>query len=94
MSALGQKRTFAVQKRHVRFTPKSGHVRRTRHVRFVPIADISVLVVLCAHSSKLGPVSAGNFIQLFLRSLYGWYAGSGSYFSKKTFQPRRCDSPE
>jgi hypothetical protein len=25
MSALGQKRTFAVQKRHVPFTPESGH---------------------------------------------------------------------
>ena len=27
MSALGHKRTFARAKRHVRFTPKSGHVR-------------------------------------------------------------------
>jgi hypothetical protein len=27
MSAMGQKETFALQKRHVRFTPKSGHVR-------------------------------------------------------------------
>ena len=25
MSALGQKRTFAGAKRHVRFTPNSGH---------------------------------------------------------------------
>jgi hypothetical protein len=25
MSALGHQRTFAVQKAHVRFTPKSGH---------------------------------------------------------------------
>ena len=34
MSALGQKQTFAVQKRYVRFTPKSRHVRCTRDVRF------------------------------------------------------------
>ena len=33
MSALGQKRTFAVQNRHVRFTPKSGHSQRHRLVR-------------------------------------------------------------
>jgi hypothetical protein len=26
MSALGQKKTFAAQKSHVRFTPESGHV--------------------------------------------------------------------
>ena len=29
-------------KRHVRFTPESGHVRCTRYVRFVPIADIAI----------------------------------------------------
>ena len=28
MSALGQKRTCAVQERHVRFTPKSGHAAK------------------------------------------------------------------
>ena len=28
-------------KSHVRFTPESGHVRCTRDVRFVPIADIN-----------------------------------------------------
>ena len=28
MSALGQKRTLCSAKRHVRFTPESGHVRR------------------------------------------------------------------
>ena len=34
MSALGQKQTFAsVNKRDVRFTPKSGHVQRTGNVR-------------------------------------------------------------
>ena len=27
MSALGHKRTFAMQNRHVRFTPESGHVQ-------------------------------------------------------------------
>ena len=38
MSALGHKQTFAMQNRHVRFTPDSGHVQCTAHVRFVPIA--------------------------------------------------------
>ena len=41
MSALGQKRTFAVQNVHVRFTPESGHLQAQVDVRFVPIADIS-----------------------------------------------------
>ena len=40
MSALGHKRTCRDAKRHVRFTPESGHVRCTSDVRFVPIADI------------------------------------------------------
>ena len=40
MSALGHKRTFAVQK-HVRFTPKADMCDALAHVRFVPIADIS-----------------------------------------------------
>ena len=54
MSALGQKRTFCdagpmsalvkqklQRKSYVRFTPKSGHVRYTSDVRFVPIADMA-----------------------------------------------------
>ena len=52
MSALGHKRTFAVQKAHVRFTPKSGHVRCTRHVRFVPIADISAAKKIAIRSPR------------------------------------------
>ena len=57
MSALGQKQTFAA-KRHVRFTPKSGHVQRTRcllcansgHVRcdydvcYGPEADVANII--------------------------------------------------
>ena len=31
LSALGQKQTYALQKRHVRFTPNSD--RKSRHVR-------------------------------------------------------------
>ena len=33
MSALGQKQTFAAQKRHVRFTPEGGHLCVERYVR-------------------------------------------------------------
>ena len=44
MSALGHKRTFALAKGHVRFTPESGHVRALGHVRFVPIADIATIL--------------------------------------------------
>ena len=41
MSALGQKRTFAVQNGQCPPTPKSGHVRcNERYVRYVPKADI------------------------------------------------------
>ena len=59
MSALGQKQTFAVQNVHVRFTPKSGHVRRTRDVRFVPIADIGSLLLLRNKEPETpGPSSA------------------------------------
>jgi len=44
MSALGQKQTFAVQKRMSALPPKADMCGATRDVRFVPIADI---VVIC-----------------------------------------------
>ena len=43
MSALGHKRTYAVQKAMSALPPKSGHVQCTSHVCFVPIADIALL---------------------------------------------------
>ena len=40
MSALGQKQTFAVQKGMSALHPKADMCSATRHVCFVPIADI------------------------------------------------------
>ena len=40
MSALGQKRTYAVQKGMSALPPKADMCAATRYVRFVPIADI------------------------------------------------------
>ena len=40
MSALGHKRTFAVQKGMSALPPKADMCGATRDVRFVPIADI------------------------------------------------------
>jgi hypothetical protein len=46
MSALGQKQTRAVQKVMSALPPKADILRSSRHVRFVPIADI------CVHGSN------------------------------------------
>ena len=43
MSALGQKRTFALQNVMSALPPKADMCAATRHVRFVPIADIARL---------------------------------------------------
>ena len=40
MSALGQKQTFAMQQGMSALPPKADMCSATRHVRFVPIADI------------------------------------------------------
>ena len=40
MSALGHKQTFAVHKPMSALPPKADMCSATRHVRFVPIADI------------------------------------------------------
>ena len=42
MSALGHKRTFAVQKRMSALPPKADMCSALVHVRFVPKADIAV----------------------------------------------------
>ena len=42
MSALGQKRTCAVQNVMSALPPKADMCGATRHVRFVPIADIGL----------------------------------------------------
>ena len=41
MSALGQKRTFAVQNGMSALPPKADMCSATRYVRFVPIADMT-----------------------------------------------------
>ena len=43
MSALGHKRTYAVQKGMSALPPKADMCSATRYVRFVPIADIAAL---------------------------------------------------
>ena len=45
MSALGHKRTFAVQKGMSALPPKADINRGKRHVCFVPIADITAYYV-------------------------------------------------
>ena len=42
MSALGQKQTFAVHNGVSALHPKADMCSATRHVRFVPIADIAL----------------------------------------------------
>ena len=66
--------------------PKADICIAQAHVRFGPIADITL--------SELGAIFAGNFVQLLLASLYWRGAGSRSYFAEKTFQPDRCNGPE
>ena len=46
MSALGHKRTFAVQNAMSALPPKADMCGATRYVRFVPIADISLFMRL------------------------------------------------
>ena len=53
MSALGQKQTFAVQKRMSALPPKADMCSALAHVRFVPIADISQLEQKQKHSLKV-----------------------------------------
>ncbi|MFZ1002616.1 MAG: hypothetical protein WAN68_11485, partial [Pseudolabrys sp.] len=44
MSALGQKQTRALQKVMSALPPKADMCGATRHVRFVPIADIALFI--------------------------------------------------
>ena len=44
MSALGHKQTFAMQNAMSALPPKADMCGATRHVRFVPIADIGSLI--------------------------------------------------
>ena len=46
MSALGHKRTCAVQEGMSALPPEADMCSATRYVRFVPIADISTLICL------------------------------------------------
>ena len=43
MSALGQKQAFAIQKGMSALPPKADMCSATQNVRFVPIADITLL---------------------------------------------------
>ena len=58
MSALGHKRTYAVQKGMSALPPKADMCSATRDVRFVPIADIAVKKKdrLVAVSPKSNPI--------------------------------------
>ena len=44
-------------KGHVRFSPESGHVRCTRDVRFVPIADIQHLIRSLRRHAAIAPAA-------------------------------------
>ena len=46
MSALGQKRTCAVQKGMSALPPKADMCGATRDVRFVPIADVTIMALV------------------------------------------------
>ena len=52
MSALGHKRTCAVQKVMSALPPKADMCSATRHVRFVPIADIAANVYSITSSAR------------------------------------------
>ena len=62
MSALGQKRTFAMQNGMSALTPKADMCSATRHVRFVPIADIRSLVNLMMCKCFVGHSLIGRLI--------------------------------
>ena len=55
MSALGQKRTFAVQNRMSAFPPKADMCSATRCVRFVPIADMALMSRHLWRDFNVGP---------------------------------------
>ena len=55
MSALGQKRTFAVQKGMSALPPKADMCGATRDVRFGPIADIGLVEVYKQPRGWLAP---------------------------------------
>ena len=57
MSALGHKRTFAVQNGMSALPPKADMCSATRYVRFVPIADIT----FCAISKEEAAGQSGFF---------------------------------
>jgi hypothetical protein len=54
MSALGQKQTCAVQEDMSALPPKADMCGATRHVRFVPIADINDMAGAAATAGERG----------------------------------------
>jgi hypothetical protein len=87
MSALGQKQTSAACTVGVRFTPESGHVQCTGHVRFGPIADISsgYSITSSAVASSVGdivrPISLAVFRLITSLYLVGACTGRSAGFS-------------
>ena len=53
MSALGHKRTYAVQKGMSALPPKADMCGALAHVRFVPIADIAAYLPMSAVPPKV-----------------------------------------
>ena len=73
MSALGQKQTFAVKKGVSALPPKADMCGATRHVRFVPIADIGEIACgLCDFQKKKPPDDGASFDPATWSILLSW----------------------
>ena len=81
MSALGQKRTFAVQKVMSALPPKADMCGATRHVRYVPIADscsatkgslFDHLVGASEHRVRHGETKRLGRLQINRQIVLGW----------------------
>ena len=86
MSALGHKQTCAVQKAMSALPPKADMCSATRHVRFVPIADISALfdhlVGASEHAWRHGEAERLGGLRLITKSyLVGACTGRSAGFS-------------
>ena len=92
MSALGQKRTSAAQAACPLY-PQSGHVQRTGHVRFVPIADMQLLysITSSARASSDGGTSRPSALAV-LRLITSSYLVGACTGRSAGFSPLRMRS--
>jgi hypothetical protein len=87
MSALGHKRTLAVQKRMSALPPKADMCSATRHVRYVPIADINQVYSITSSArpiSVLGtlrPSALAVFRLMYSSTLVVCWTGRSAGFS-------------